>query len=126
MKEYPFYPELSEEGKKEAQLLVDAFKKQLIKVAEVAIENLYCDVISDIESDSWQNFRNQIMSGYKNYENRKIQNRWDFKEIRSEIFKQFKTDIIEDLNQDIYTENIQLKGQIADLQKMIQSLHRGY
>jgi hypothetical protein len=118
MEKFPLYPELSEEGKKEAQSLIDVFKKKLIDTANEAIDNLYCNIVSDIESDSWQNFRNQIMDGYKNYENRKIQNRWDFKEIRAEIFKQFKTDIIDDLNQDIYEENQQLKKQITDLQEL--------
>ncbi len=126
MDEYPLYPELSEEGKKEAQLLVDSFKNKLVEIANEAIGNLYCDVASDIESDSWHNFRNQIMDGYKNYENRKIQSRWDFKTIRSEIFKEFKSDIIVDLNQDIYEENQSLKKEIDELQKTIQSYGRHY
>ena len=126
--EYPLYPTLSSAGKQEAQQLIDSFKEKLTKNAEDTISNLYCGVVSDIESDSWQNFRNQIMDGYKNYNNQKIQNRWDFKTIRAEIFKQFKSDIIVDLNQDIYEENQQLKTQIADLSQMlrIDRLHSQY
>ena len=44
MDEYLFYPELSEEGKKEAQQLIESFKTNLIKVAGDAINALYCDI----------------------------------------------------------------------------------
>ena len=118
MNEYPLFPELSEEGKAEAQLLIDSFKDKLTKVAEETIANLYTDAVSYIESDSWTNFRNQIMDGFKDYDNRKIQGEWNFKEIRAEIFKQFKSDIITDLNQDIYEENLKLKQQIIALQQL--------
>jgi len=118
MNEYPLFPELSEEGKAEVQLLIDSFKDKLTKVAEETIANLYTDAVSYIESDSWTNFRNQIMDGFKDYDNRKIQGEWNFKEIRAEIFKQFKSDIINDLNQDIYEENLKLKQQIIALQQL--------
>jgi hypothetical protein len=124
MSEYPLYPELSEEGKKEAQQLIENFKVNLAKAAEDVISTLYCDIVSDIESDSWLNFRNQIMYGFKNYENRKIQNRWDFKEIRQQIFKEFKTDIIPELNQDILEENENLKKQIEQLSNMLEQARR--
>lgn len=119
-KEYPLYPELSEEGKKESELLVEKFKEKLKKVAEEAIEGFYCDMIHDIESDSWQNFRNQIMDGFKNYNNRKIQNRFDFKEIRQQIFKEYREEIIPDLNQDILEENESLKNQILQLREYLE------
>jgi hypothetical protein len=124
MSEYPLYPELSEEGKKEAQQLIENFKVNLAKAAEDVIRTLYCDIVSDIESDSWSNFRNQIMYGFKNYENRKIQNRWDFKEIRQQIFKEFKTDIIPELNQDILEENGNLKKQIEQLSNLLEHARR--
>jgi len=124
--EYPFYPELSEEGKIEAQQLIDSFKVNLSKVANEVIENLYCDVATDIESDSWSNFRNQIMNGFQNYENRKIQNKWDFKTIRQQIYKEFKTDIILDLNQDILEENEALKKQIDHLSELLRIANGRY
>jgi hypothetical protein len=123
-KEYPLYPELSEEGKKEAQQLIENFKVNLTKAAEDVISTLYCGIVNDIESDSWSNFRNQIMCGFKNYENIKIQNRWDFKEIRQQIFKEFKTDIIPELNQDILEENENLKKQIEQLSNMLEQSRR--
>jgi hypothetical protein len=118
MNEYPFYPDLSEEGKKEAQLLIDAFKKNLKKGADEVIGNFYSNILGYIESDSWQNFRNEIMAGFKNYDNRKIQCAWDFKEIRAQIFKEYREEIIKDLDNDIWEENVQLRERIKLMDEM--------
>ena len=107
--EYPLYPKLTEEGEKEAQLLIDDFKEKLKKAATEAISSLYCDAALYIESDSWGNFRNEIMEGFKNYSNRKIQGEYDFKEIRQAIYKEYRDELIVDLNQDLVEENERLK-----------------
>ncbi len=99
-KEYPFYPKLPEAGKEEAQLIIDGFKKKLVEAAEEAISNLYCDIVVHIESDSWTNYRNDMMEGFKDYNNRKVQGQHDFKAIRQQIYKDFRSDIIKDLDQD--------------------------
>lgn len=116
--EYPLYPELKEAGQEEAQALVDKFKEQLKEAANEAIGNLYCEVATHIESDSWTNFRNQIMEGFKNYDNRKIQGEYDFKKIREEIYKEFRDDIISDLNQDMVKEIESLKKQIEQMNEL--------
>jgi len=112
--EFPLYPELNEAGNEEAQQLVDKFKEQLKKSAEEVIGQLYCDVAMYIETDSWTNFRNQIMDGYKNYNNRKIQSHYDFKEIRQTILKHHREDLINDLNQDMVEEIETLKKNLED------------
>lgn len=114
---HPLYPELKEPARKEAQALVDKFKDQLKKSAEEVIADLYCDVAVHIESDSWTNFRNEIMAGFKNYDNRKIQSEYDFAKIRKEIYKEFRADIVADLNQDLLKENEDLKKQIEQLRE---------
>lgn len=124
--EYPLYPAISEEAEKEAQQLIDNFKKQLAKAADEAITTLYTDVAVYIESDSWGNFRNQIMDGFKNYNNRKIQNEWDFKKIRQEIYKEYREEIITDLNQDLVEQNEALKKQIDDLRKLLDAVNNRY
>lgn len=116
--EYPLYPELKEPAQIEAQALVDKFKAQLKKSAEEVISALYCDVAVHIESDSWTNFRNEIMAGFKNYDNRKIQGEYEFAEIRAEIFKEFRDDIIADLNQDLVKEVGELKDQLRQLSEL--------
>ena len=111
-KNYPLFPELSIEGQIEAQTLIDKFKESIKKSAEQAIGDLYCDVALYIESDSWSNFRNQLMDGFKNYNNRKIQSKYDFKDIRQAILEEYKEEILKDLNQDLIEEIEKLKKQL--------------
>jgi hypothetical protein len=98
--QYPLFPELSEDGAKEAQALIDRFKVALTKAAEEAIGNLYCDIAIHIGSDSWTNYRNAMMDGYRNYSNRLVQGEHDFAEIRQAIYKEFREEINADLDQD--------------------------
>ena len=112
MNEYPLYPELPESGREEAQALIDDFKKKLVDAAKEAISNLYTDVMVHIESDSWMNYRNEMMKGFKDYNNRKVQGEFDFKAIRKQIYKDFRADIINDLNQDMVDEIQALKTQL--------------
>ena len=112
-----FYPELPEEGTKEAQVLINKFINDLKKSANDAIDKLYCATLPHIESDSWSNFRNDIMSGYKDYKN-KIHREYDFKDIRQKIFEEHREEIIKDLNQDLVKENEDLKKTIRHLQEL--------
>ena len=114
--EYPLYPELSDEGKEEAQKLIDSFKEKIKKAADETIEDLYTKMMPYIESDTWCNFRNEIMEGFKDYDNRKIQGKFDFRDIRKSILKNHREDIIEDLNQDMVLEIEKLKKDIVYLQ----------
>ena len=110
--EFPLFPELSEAAKQEAQALMGDFKRQLKKLADEVLGNLYCDVIDHIETDSWTNYRNDLMDGFQNYNNRLVQGEHDFKKIRQAILKEHREDIIADLNQDLVAENEQLKKQL--------------
>jgi hypothetical protein len=121
-KEYPLYPELPEDAKIEAQALIDAFKKKLISEATEAISSLYCDVAYYIESDSWSNFRNELLAGLCNYSNRRIQSDYDFAKIRRAIFDEYKSEIIPELNQDLVKENDDLKKQIESLREFLQEV----
>jgi hypothetical protein len=115
MNDYPLYPELPKNGQLEAQALVGRFKDELIKAAEQAIGELYCDIVPHIESDSWTNYRNHLMDGLRNYSNRKIQGEYDFKKIRQSIYEEFREEIIEDLNQDNLKKIEELEKQIKCL-----------
>lgn len=119
-KESPFYPILSEAGSKEAQELIDVFKAKLIEAAKDVISSLYCDVAVFINSDSWTNFRNKILDGYKDYNNSKFSDvKYDFAEIRKQLYKDFREDIIKDLNQDMVKEIEELKNRIESLQNFL-------
>lgn len=106
------YPQLNEDGQKQAQEIIDRFKTEMTKIAKEAIGELYVDIGCYIESDSWTNYRNSLMAGLKNYNNRK-ENRYPFDEIRAQIYKEFREDIIKDLNQDLVVE-------IENLKKLIE------
>lgn len=82
---------------------------KLSKAADEAISDLYCNIMPYIQSDSWSNFRNQLMNGFKNYENRKIQAEYDFQGIRKAILEEYREDIIRDLNKDLVEEVEHLK-----------------
>ena len=114
--QYPLYPELSEAGKEEAQALIEKFKVQLKKAFDNVLSDMYTDIVVHIESDSWTNYRNHMLDGFKNYNNRKIQGEYDFKEIRQAILRNHREDIIEDLNQDMVKEIEDLKETIEILQ----------
>ncbi len=115
--EYPFYPALSENGKEEAQKLIDQFKERLIEVAEETIKDLYTDVVVYIESDSWTNFRKELLEGFKGY-NVRAESQYDFKEIRKQIYEEFKDEIIKDLDQDNLEKIERLEKEIERLNEV--------
>jgi hypothetical protein len=127
-KNYPLYPELNEAGNEEAQALMDKFKanakKALDELMDEYLGTVYCNILPDIESDSWQNYRNTMMEGFKNYDNRLAQNRWDFKKIRTEIYNQHREDIIKDLDQDNLEKIAELEKTIAMLQQQLIDIRR--
>ncbi len=117
MEKYPLYPELNEAGNQEAQELMDKFKLKAKKVLDDLLDDYlgscYVGLLPEIESDSWGNYRNTMMDGFKNYNNRLAQSRWDFKAIRQQIYEDFREDIIKDLNQDNLDRIKELEEQIA-------------
>jgi len=114
-----FFPELSKNGKDEAIKLIDDFKSKLKAVADDVIGDLYCEILPYIESDSWSNFRNQIMSGFRDYGNSKIMAKYDFKEIRKSILEHHREELINDLNQDLLEEIRSLKDRIISLNEIL-------
>ena len=107
-----YYPELPEKGEREAQELIDKFKAKMKDAADEVLGELYCDVAVYIESDSWTNFRNEMMDGYKDYKNGKIHDEYNFKDIRQQIYKENREEIIKDLNQDNLKKIEDLEEQI--------------
>jgi len=113
---YPLYPELTEQGKEEAQKIMDSFKPKLVKLMEEVLGDLYTDVSYYVESDHWTNYRNALMDGIKGYEGGKPNHEYNYEEIRQSIYRNHKDEIIKDLNQDLVKENEQLKARIKQLQ----------
>jgi hypothetical protein len=113
--EYPLYPELRPGGAEEAQRLMDKFKEEMRALCSNTLEELYVGVAAYVESDNWTNFRNDLMDGLQDYSNRKIQGEYDFKKIRQAILREYRQDIIADLNADLVAENEELKKRIEQM-----------
>ena len=107
--EYPLYPTLAPEAQREAQAIMDGFKQSMMALCQETLSQLYCDVPMYIESDGWNNFRNDLLAGLQNYGNRKVQASYDFDKIRRAIFDAYREEIIQDLNQDLLDEVQRLK-----------------
>jgi len=116
-KEFPLFPTLSEEAQKEAQELLELFKTRMKKVADEVIGDLYADVVPYIESDSWSNFRNELLAGFQDYSNSKIQGQYDFSKIRQAIYRLHRDEIVADLNQDLVEEVKRLKEEIERMER---------
>lgn len=117
--DYPLFPVLSEEAKKEAVLLIEEFQNALSMKANEVISKLYTDIIPYIESDSWTNFRNELLAGFCNWNNKKIQAAYDFNKIRKQIFIQFRDEIMKEMPEELVAENKELKGRIAHLEEFL-------
>ena len=117
--QFPLYPRLMDGGADEAQKLFDGFREQMTKISKEVLSNLYTDVAAYIESDSWTNFRNNLLDGICDYRNSKIQAIYDFKKIREKIYREYRDDIIKDISDDIVAENEKLKAENNDLKKQI-------
>jgi hypothetical protein len=89
----------------------------LKKAAEEVLGQLYVDVACHIESDSWTNYRNALMDGFRDYKNRLVSHEFDFKQIRQQIYKEYRKEIIDDLNQDLIADNQRLEKLLKDLQE---------
>lgn len=106
------YPKLSEEGKQEAQRLIDHFKSAMKKASDEVISDLYVDAACWIESDSWTNFRNELMSGLKDYQGASQKYPHDYKRVREVMLRDYREHIIADINQDLLGEVERLKKQL--------------
>jgi hypothetical protein len=112
--EFPLYPTLAPEAIIEAQALMDGFKAKMLKLCDETLGDLYCNVSAYIESDHWTNYRNDLLAGFQNYGNRKVQASYDFAKIRRAIFDEFRAEIIPDINQDLLAEVDSLKKQLTE------------
>jgi len=117
--EYPLYPDLTEQGAEEAQKIMDSFKPKLVKLMEEVMGELYCDVIHYVASDSWTNYRNDLMDGFRGYTDNSDKHPYDFKALRQAIYDNHKEAIVKDLNQDLVEEVKKQKEHIEILQQQM-------
>ena len=114
--EYPLFPELTEQGKIEAQNLMIKFeqilKEKSLEILEKITTEFYTDILNEIESDHWTNYRTKLLNGLCDYSNKKKQGSYDFDRIRMSIYRNHKEEIIKDLNKDLLSEIDRLKGEL--------------
>ena len=115
--EYPLFPELTEQGKKEAQDLMNKFEQKLkekaLEVMEQITTDFYVDIVNEVESDHWTNYRTKLLNGLCDYSNNKSKHgNHDFDRIRKAIYENHKKEIVKDLNQDLLAEIEDLKRQL--------------
>lgn len=107
---------LSEQGKKEAQTLIDNFKKQLTTAAEYAICDLYVNILPEhIEGDAWINYREQLRAElegklYKTVTD-STEGRWA-QQVRAMILHEHKEALVGALNHDLQVEIDRLKNEL--------------
>jgi hypothetical protein len=106
---------LPELAKIEAQFFLDQFKKKLLGICEDVIGDLYVNIMPYIESDSWNNFRNQVVSELQGYGKSKLVSRYEIELIRRSLLDNYRDEIIKDLNQDMLEEIKSLKKEIERL-----------
>jgi hypothetical protein len=114
---FPLYPSLSEEAEKEAVAYLEGFKAKMLKLIEETLGEVYANLIPYIQSDAWGNFRNELLDGLRNYDNRKVQAEYDFARIRRAIYEEYRDEIIADLDQDNLAEIEKLKRTIEKLRE---------
>jgi len=119
MNEFPLCPELKKDAAEQAQYLMDKFKEKMLGICEEILRDIYCDVAMYIESDSWTNFRNEVIQGFSKYGNRKLQGEYDFAKIRQTIFEEHREEIIKEVEQDIVKENESLKEDVKRLRERL-------
>lgn len=112
--EVTLYPELPQGAKDKAQELVEEFKAEMLKAAEAALTDLYCDVSHHLEADSWHNFRGCIIRGICDYKDNSTKYPYDYKIMRQAIFEENKEQIIDDLNQDLVNRIKELEAEVED------------
>lgn len=117
MSDYPLYPVLTEQGKEEAQRIMDSFKPKIESLMKDILGELYTDVSYYVDSDHWTNYRNALMDGFKGYTGGKADHSYEYKELRQAIYANHKDEIVKDLNQDLVDENKSLKDQIEQMNR---------
>ncbi len=99
MSEELLFPELGKIRSDEAQELLKKFEDKIIEIAKDILSDFYVQYVPHIESDAWANMRQHVLNELKNYSQCK-NIYYDYREIRKQILKEFRSEIIDDLNKD--------------------------
>lgn len=107
------YPDLSDTAKEKAVQVMDQFRKDLKKIADEAMDEIYVDVASHVMGDSWTNFRNSIWDYVLGY---KALDKHEAKKLRDKIFAENREQILQEIGGDLAAEVASLKRHIEEYQ----------
>lgn len=109
---------LTAKGQKEALDLLENFREEFTKIAKESLSSLYTDVAQHIESDAWQNYRNELQWELGNEALTEIVNNNEYhwaKKVRARILEEHREALIGALNQDLVKEVASLKEEIKNI-----------
>jgi len=116
---FPLYPDLPEEAQEQMVERLEDYgfeiKRKIDGATNEVLNDFYSNLIDWIEGDAWENFRQTIVDGLCNYNNRKLQSKYDYDKIRRRIFEEYKDEIVADMNQDYLEENEKLTKKVSEL-----------
>jgi hypothetical protein len=125
---FPLYPHLGLDGQTQAEEVAEAFLLDFKERCKGMLDELMGEfeykIATFIETDSWENFRAELVQGICNYNNRELQGRYDYAKIRRAIFDTYKEEIIKDLDQDNLEKIAQLEETLASLRRSYDDLSR--
>jgi hypothetical protein len=109
--------ELSDQAVKDFDAVLVNFKKRMIKEAEDAISDLYCDLPKYIETDAWMNYRQHLQRElHKNIKESVSEESLWAAETRKVILTEHRDELIQALNQDHLKRIAELEEKIEELE----------
>lgn len=126
-KSFPLYPGLTEQGLKEYEesikKAIASIRKKIDEEIGQVLEDMTEGFVEYAETNSWNTMRQRFMYGMTNYKAGKKQSPHSFKEIRKQMLKEDREEIINDLNQDLIEKVAELEKRNKDL---LDQIHRSY
>ena len=110
------YPELSEQGQKNTQVIINKFKEELEKVMNDTLYTFTCNLGNEIvDDDSWVNIREQTRHALCGYQTEGNYSSVNWEQVREKIFEENRDVIINDIILDKEKEIAQLKETINSM-----------
>lgn len=88
----------------EAEIYIEQFKVKMKRIADETLSQLYINLVHHIETDAWQNYRNDLRSVLSSQYARDEWLRDDHvwaREFRARIVQEHRDALIDGLNQDL-------------------------
>jgi len=95
------YPELTEKGKEQTQIIINEFKKQLEEIVNNTLYSFTCNLANEITvDDSWIDIRKQTKDALCNYQGTQGYSGVDWVQVRKVILEENRDSIINDIISD--------------------------